>query len=156
MMEVPAQRSCAQLTAEIVSAFAANHQLDHSQLTKMIVDVHKALILAPRAAAKPKLQILVPAVPIKKSVLPDYIISLEDGRKFKSLKRHLRAYNDLSPDQYRMKWGLPKDYPMVVPNYAKARSALAKKIGLGRKSTVAVPVKRNTKKRRRPASSSSR
>ena len=90
-----------------------------------------ALVKAPAAAAEPEKPNLVPAVPIKKSVTPDYIISLEDGKKFKSLKRHLRTQYKMTPEQYREKWGLPPDYPMVAPNYAAARSQLAKQMGLG-------------------------
>jgi predicted transcriptional regulator len=86
--------------------------------------------------ATPEPEPLVPAVPIRKSVTPDYIISLEDGRKFKSLKRHLQGTYGMTPDEYRAKWGLPRDYPMVAPNYAKARSDLAKKMGLGRKTSA--------------------
>jgi predicted transcriptional regulator len=84
-------------------------------------------------ASQPTKDVFDPAVPIKKSVTPDYIICLEDGKRFKSLKRHIRTHYDLTPDEYREKWGLSYDYPMVAPNYAAARSALAKKIGLGRK-----------------------
>ncbi|MER9600574.1 MucR family transcriptional regulator, partial [Mesorhizobium sp. M0244] len=99
--------------------------------------------------APDKSGVLKPAVPIKKSVTPDYIVSLEDGKKFKSLKRHLATHYNLTPDEYRTKWGLPADYPMVAPNYAAARSALAKTMGLGRKPKEPekpAPVKRTRKK----------
>ncbi|TIW23553.1 MAG: MucR family transcriptional regulator [Mesorhizobium sp.] len=92
-----------------------------------------ALTTSAGGAAPEKSEPLNPAVPIRKSVTPDYIVSLEDGKKFKSLKRHLATHHGLTPDEYRAKWGLPADYPMVAPNYAAARSALAKTMGLGRK-----------------------
>ena len=97
----------------------------------MISDVYEALGKAAAKAAQPVKEDLKPAVPIKRSVTPDYIICLEDGKKFKSLKRHLRTHYNLTPEEYREKWGLPHDYPMVAPNYAAARSQLAKKMGLG-------------------------
>ena len=108
--------------------------VEAGQLSKLIEEVHVALVRAPAAAAEPEQKELVPAVAIRKSVTPDYIVSLEDGRKFKSLKRHLAGTYGMTPDEYRAKWGLPRDYPMVAPNYAKARSDLAKRMGLGRKS----------------------
>ena len=143
----------AQLTAEIVSAFVTNNKVEQGELSNLIEKVHLALVKAPATAAEPEKPNLVPAVPIKKSVAPDYIISLEDGKKFKSLKRHLMSSYNLTPEEYRAKWGLPRDYPMVAPNYAKARSDLAKKMGLGRKSgaeglarKAAKPRKRATKR----------
>ena len=135
-----------QLTADIVSAFVANNAVESDQLGKLIQEVHMALVKAPIAAAAP--EPLTPAVPIKKSVMADYIISLEDGRKFKSLRRHLRGQSDMNPDEYRTKWGLPRDYPMVAPNYAKARSELARSMGLGRKRP-ATPAKKPAKARKR-------
>jgi predicted transcriptional regulator len=135
-----------QLTADIVSAFVANNAVEADQLGKLIEEVHIALVKAPTAAAAPAP--LTPAVPIKKSVTADYIISLEDGRKFKSLRRHLKGQYDMSPDEYRAKWGLPRDYPMVAPNYAKARSELARSMGLGRKRP-ATPAKKPAKARKR-------
>ena len=140
--------SIAQLTADIVSAFVTNNKIEQSELGNLIEKVHLALVKAPAAAAEPEKPNLVPAVPIKKSVTPDYIISLEDGKKFKSLKRHLMGSYNLTPEEYRAKWGLPSDYPMVAPNYAKARSDLAKKMGLGRKSGAAAPA-RKAKPRKR-------
>jgi predicted transcriptional regulator len=125
-----------QLTADIVSAYVTNNKVESGDLRKLIEDVHLALVRAPAAASEPEQKPLVPAVAIRKSVTPDYIISLEDGRKFKSLKRHLQGTYGMTPDEYRAKWSLPRDYPMVAPNYAKARSDLAKRMGLGRKSAA--------------------
>jgi predicted transcriptional regulator len=100
-------------------------------LPALIASVHRALCNTAGTAPEPAPEPLKPAVNPKKSVFPDYIVCLEDGKKFKSLKRHLRTHYDLSPEEYREKWALPADYPMVAPNYAAARSALAKKMGLG-------------------------
>jgi predicted transcriptional regulator len=118
------------LAAEIVAAYVSANSIPAAELPNLIQSVHRALAgvsdtAAPEAPAKE------PAVPIRRSITPDFLICLEDGRKFKSLKRHLRTKYGLSPEDYRAKWGLPKDYPMVAPNYAKARSALAKEMGLG-------------------------
>ena len=122
-----------QLTANIVAAFVTNNQVASEQLTVLISDVHRALVRAPAASALPEQKPLVPAVPIRKSVAPDYIICLEDGKKLKMLKRHLMTHYQMTPDQYRQKWGLAPDYPMVAPNYAEQRRTLAKSIGLGTK-----------------------
>jgi len=138
--------SLSQLTADIVSAFVANNTVASDQLSKLIQEVHIALVKAPIAAAAP--EPLTPAVPINKSVTADYIISLEDGRKFKSLKRYLKGQFNMSPEEYRAKWGLPRNYPMVAPNYAKARSELARSMGLGRKRP-ATPAKKPAKARKR-------
>jgi len=122
------------LTTDIVSAYVANNSVNSHDLAAIISDVYKSLAdvagssLAPAEAEKPK-----PAVSIKKSLGHEYLICLEDGKKFKSLKRHLKTHYDLSPDQYREKWGLASDYPMVAPAYAEARSNLAKQMGLGQK-----------------------
>ena len=105
--------------------------------------MHGALARAPQSAAAPEKAELVPAISIRKSVTPDYIVSLEDGRKFKSMKRYLSRLG-MTPDEYRAKWGLPRDYPMVAPSYAKARSELAKSMGLGRKA--AAPAKASRKR----------
>lgn len=121
------------LTAEIVSAYVSNNPVGAAELPMLIGDVHAALARASSGAEPPERDDMKPAVAIKKSVTPDYIICLEDGKKFKSLKRHLRTHYKLTPDEYRAKWGLPHDYPMVAPNYAAARSQLAKKMGLGTK-----------------------
>jgi predicted transcriptional regulator len=123
-----------ELTAEIVAAYVGNNTVAQADLPKLIANVYQSLAWVREATAEGKpaeAAELKPAVPVRKSITPDYIICLEDGKKFKSLKRHLRTHYDLSPEQYREKWGLPVDYPMVAPNYAEARSTLAKKIGLG-------------------------
>lgn len=120
-----------EIAADIVSAYVSNNSLSRSELIVLISDVHEALRKTALGQSEPEPEPLKPAVPVKKSVTPDYIICLEDGKKFKSLKRHLRTHYDLSPEEYREKWGLPNDYPMVAPNYAAARSNLAKKMGLG-------------------------
>jgi predicted transcriptional regulator len=148
-MEAVDREDLVQLTADIVSAYVSNNSVDSGALSKLIEDVHLALVRAPAAAAEPEQKPLVPAVPVRKSVTPDYIVSLEDGRKFKSLKRHLQGTYGMTPDEYRAKWGLPRDYPMVAPNYAKARSDLAKRMGLGRKA--AAPAKKGAKARKRTA-----
>ncbi len=122
-----------ELSVDIVSAYVGNNTIVASELPGLISDVSDALAKAAARVAQPVTEELKPAVPIKKSITPDYIICLEDGKKFKSLKRHLRTYYDLSPEEYREKWGLPHDYPMVAPNYAATRSALAKQIGLGKR-----------------------
>jgi len=120
-----------ELAADIVSAYVSNNVVAVPDLSKVIVDVHAALRSIASGEAHATAEPQKPAVPPKRSITPDYIICLEDGKKFKSLKRHLRTHYDLSPEEYREKWGLPMDYPMVAPNYSAARSALAKKMGLG-------------------------
>jgi predicted transcriptional regulator len=122
------------LSTEIVSAYVSHNALSVTDLPKLITDVHTALRGLRSDTAPEPLEELKPAVSVKKSVAPDYIICLEDGKKFKSLKRHLRTHYDLSPEEYREKWGLPADYPMVAPNYSATRSRLAKDNGLGRKA----------------------
>lgn len=131
MMEESAQSDLIDLTADIVSAYVANHSVPAGDLPGLIAEVHQALMRTHSGTNEPEPEPLKPAVNPKKSVFPDYIICLEDGKKFKSLKRHLRTHYDLSPEEYREKWGLAPDYPMVAPNYAATRSALAKKMGLG-------------------------
>lgn len=120
-----------ELAADVVSAFVSNNSVQSSELPSLLGDVHATLrkLAGTDAGAAPEPP--MPAVPVDQSVFPDFIISLEDGAKYKSMKRHLRARN-MTPDQYRAKWGLPADYPMVAPSYAKVRSDLARKIGLGR------------------------
>ncbi len=120
-----------ELAADIVSAYVAKNSVRTADLPELISSVHSALKQtgAPTASA----QKAEPAVPIKKSITGDYLISLFDGKKYKSLKRHLRTYHDMTPEQYRQHWGLPSDYPMVAPNYAKARSEMARNMGLGQK-----------------------
>jgi predicted transcriptional regulator len=120
------------LTAEIVSAFVSKNLVGSGELPALIGDVHAALSRATgQTAAVQVPEDQKPAVSVRKSVTPEYIVCLEDGKKFKSLKRHLRTHYNLSPEEYREKWALPHDYPMVAPNYAAARSQLAKKMGLG-------------------------
>ena len=126
-------RSAIELMTEIASAYVSNNSVRSADLPALVGEIHGALQRLLTGAAPAEPATLTPVVPIKKSVMPDYIICLEDGRKFKSLKRHLRTAFNLSPDEYRAKWGLPSDYPMVAPAYAKARSALAVKMGLGQK-----------------------
>jgi predicted transcriptional regulator len=121
------------LAAGIVSAFVSNNSVPTSDLPALIASVHAALARVGGGAEEQPKEELRPAVPIKKSITPDYVICLDDGKKFKSLKRHLRTAYGLTPDQYRARWDLPSDYPMVAPNYAKARSELATKMGLGQK-----------------------
>ncbi len=119
------------LTAQIVSAHVSNNSVTPDALPALIQDVYRTLSSVGREAATPdKLQ---PAVPVKKSVFPDHIVCLEDGKKLKMLKRHLKTAYNMTPEQYRERWNLPSDYPMVAPNYARHRSTLAKKIGLGTK-----------------------
>jgi predicted transcriptional regulator len=122
-----------EITADIVSAYVSNNAVAAADVPNLIDQTLTALSQAASKASQPHKAELDPAVPIKKSVTPDYIICLEDGKSFKSLKRHIRTSYNLTPEEYREKWGLPYDYPMVAPNYAEQRSALAKKIGLGRK-----------------------
>ena len=119
------------LAGEIVGAYVANNSVAVSDLSSLIGDVHQALVRASSPVAEVAVEALRPAVSIKKSVSPDFLICLEDGKQFKSLKRHLRTKYNMSPDEYRAKWGLPSDYPMVAPNYAEQRSRLAKSLGLG-------------------------
>jgi predicted transcriptional regulator len=119
------------LTAEIVSAYVSKNSVGREDLAAIISDVHDALSRASNRSGSSEREELKPAIALKKSVTADYIVCLEDGKKFKSLKRHLRTHYNLSPEEYREKWGLPHDYPMVAPNYAAARSQLAKQMGLG-------------------------
>jgi predicted transcriptional regulator len=119
------------LTAQIVSAHVSNNSVTPDALPTLIQEVYRTLSGVGKEAPQPDKP--MPAVPVKKSVFPDYIICLEDGKKLKMLKRHLKTAYNISPEQYRERWGLPSDYPMVAPNYAKHRSSLAKKIGLGTK-----------------------
>ncbi|PTM98621.1 MucR family transcriptional regulator [Mycoplana dimorpha] len=130
-----------ELTADIVAAYVSNHVVPVSELPALISDVHAALnntsqpqdvVEAPVQTEKPK-----PPVPIRKSIQHDYLICLEDGQKFKSLKRHLMTHYGMTPEQYREKWDLPADYPMVAPSYAEARSRLAKEMGLGQRRKAA-------------------
>jgi predicted transcriptional regulator len=126
------------LTAEIVAAHVSNNTVPLADLPALIQQVFQTLANIGTGAQEPSRP--EPAVPIKKSVLPDYIVCLEDGKKLKMLKRHLKTAYNMTPEKYRERWGLPSDYPMVAPNYAKQRSQLARELGLGTKA-----------KRRRPA-----
>ena len=130
-----------ELTAEIVSAYVANNPVPTASLAGLIGTVHAAVSGLSQPAA-PAAVALTPAVNPKRSVHADYIVCLEDGKRFKSLKRHLSTHFGLTPEEYRAKWALPNDYPMVAPNYAAARSELAKSMGLGRKPGVKVKAKR--------------
>lgn len=127
------------LTAEIVAAYVSNNHVSTTELSRIIAETHAAISALQTGSAPAVEEKPTPAVAIKKSVTPDFIICLEDGKKFKSLKRHLTAHYDLTPEQYREKWGLPNDYPMVAPNYSATRSKLAKGSGLGRKRVVEEP-----------------
>lgn len=121
------------LTAEIVASHVSHNAVAMDDLAQLIRQVYASLAGVSDGAAAKTAERPEPAVPIKKSIMPDYIVCLEDGKKLKMLKRHLMTSYNMTPDQYRMRWGLPADYPMVAPNYASQRSALAKKIGLGTK-----------------------
>lgn len=123
------------LTADIVAAYVRNNSVPSSELPSLIANTYAAIagLSAGATVAQPERK-PVPAVSIRKSVTPDFLICLEDGRKFKSLKRHLATHYDLTPDTYRQKWGLPADYPMVAPNYSTLRSGLTKGAGLGRRA----------------------
>ena len=120
------------LTTDIVASHVSNNSVSVVELPQLIQQVYGALAVV-GGVVQPAPERPKPAVPIKKSVTPDYIICLEDGKKLKMLKRHIKTRYDLTPDEYRERWGLPPDYPMVAPNYASQRSDLAKKIGLGTK-----------------------
>jgi predicted transcriptional regulator len=122
------------LTAQIVSAHVSNNAVSRDALPELIQQVFTTLMAAGTEQAEPER--LQPAVPIKKSVFPEYIVCLEDGKKLKMLKRHLQTSYNMTPEQYRERWGLAHDYPMVAPKYAEHRSELAKKIGLGRKPAI--------------------
>ena len=136
MAENVEQDQIIELTAEIVSAYVSNNNVDSRDLPSLIKDVHLALNRTAGGLSDPAPEPLKPAISVRKSITPDFIICLEDGKRFKSLKRHLRTHYDLTPDEYREKWGLASDYPMVAPNYAKARSSLAKEMGLGQKRSL--------------------
>ena len=122
-----------ELAADIVSAYVSNNSVSVTDLPALIGDIHQALLRVSSGAVETPAEAPKPAIPVKKSITPDYIVCLEDGKKFKSLKRHLMTHYNMTPDQYREKWGLDSSYPMVAPSYAAARSKLAKNMGLGRK-----------------------
>lgn len=121
------------LTSEIICSYIANNSIPVDDLPKLIGEVHSTLVTISTPQQNLFEEAQKPAVSIKRSITPDYLICLEDGQKFKSLKRHLRSKYNLSPEEYRSKWRLPSDYPMVAPNYAAQRSKLAMKMGLGQK-----------------------
>jgi len=133
------------MTAEVVAAYVRNNALPTGQLGDVINTVYQSLRSLDGKGGETKIEPLKPAVPIRKSITAEYLICLEDGKKLKMLKRHLRSTYNMTPDDYRQKWALPPDYPMVAPNYAEQRSAFAKKIGLGR-GTGRQPGKRAAKK----------
>ncbi|MCO5164721.1 MAG: MucR family transcriptional regulator [Mesorhizobium sp.] len=153
--ETQKQDELIELTADIVSAYVSNNPVPPAELPSLIAQVNAALRGLGTPESKAGAERPAPAVPIKKSITPDYLISLEDGKKFKSLKRHLSTHYGLTPDEYRAKWGLPADYPMVAPNYAASRSALAKSMGLGRKRAEPepAPVKKASRRKSKAAAS---
>jgi predicted transcriptional regulator len=134
--QFPATDDAIQVTTDLVAAYVSKNPISASDLPGVISSVYATIVGLSAPTLEPEGGKPVPAVPIKKSVTPDYIVSLEDGRHYKSLKRHLKG-RGLTPDDYRAKWGLPSDYPMVAANYAAQRSELAKAMGLGRKGAVA-------------------
>ena len=127
-----AEEELLRMTADVVAAYVGNNTLPTTQLTEVINAVYGSLKSLEGQVAQVQPEPLKPAVPIRKSITPEFIICLEDGKKLKMLKRHLRSTYNMTPDEYRTKWGLAPDYPMVAPNYAERRSEFAKKIGLGR------------------------
>jgi len=131
MSDSPAGGPFIKLTAEIVSAYVGNNTVPAADIPALISQVHAALARVSGAPGEASREPLKPAVSVKKSITPEYLVCLEDGKKFKSLKRHLRTQYNMTPEQYREKWALGSDYPMVAPNYAAARSQLAKQMGLG-------------------------
>ncbi len=131
MAENSGEGSYIQLTANIVSAYVSNNTVPSTEIPNLIGQVYSALMRVSSGQVATPAEPLKPAVPVKRSITAEYIVCLEDGKKFKSLKRHLRTQYGMTPEQYREKWGLASDYPMVAPNYAAARSQLAKQMGLG-------------------------
>jgi predicted transcriptional regulator len=127
-----AEEELLRMTADVVAAYVSNNTLPTAQLAEVISAVYGSLKGLESQVAEPPPEPVKPAVPIRKSITADYLICLEDGKKLKMLKRHLRSTYNMTPDEYRVRWGLAPDYPMVAPNYAEQRSAFAKKIGLGR------------------------
>ena len=121
------------LTADIVAAYVSNNKVASSDLSRLISNVHDALQRSSATASPQAAEPRKPAITVKRSITPEYLICLEDGKRFKSLKRHLRTHYNLTPAEYRAKWGLPPDYPMVAPNYAQVRSNLAREMGLGQR-----------------------
>ena len=141
-----------ELATDIVSAYVSNNSVRSADLAELINTVHAALASAAGHGAPASAPAeLRPAISVKKSITPDYIICLEDGKRFKSLKRHLRTAYDMTPEQYRAKWSLPSDYPMVAPSYAEARSNLAKSMGLGQKRRADAAAPGNRRSARKAA-----
>lgn len=133
-----------ELTADIVSAYVSNNPVPAAELPALIAQIHTS-IRSLDTPASPVEEVLTPRMPIKKTITPEHLISLEDGKSYKTLKRHL-TIRGLTPNEYRAKWGLPADYPMVAPNYSAQRSRLAKRLGLGRKAAEKKPAKRAPRK----------
>src|SRR5580698_5418562 len=131
MVDNSGESSLMELTADIVSAYVSNNSVPSADIPALIGQIHSALKRVSGGQAAAPAEPLKPAVPVKRSISADFLVCLEDGLKFKSLKRHLRTRYNMTPDQYREKWGLPPDYSMVAPKYAEARSQLAKQLGLG-------------------------
>ena len=140
MSENPGSSHFIELTADIVSAYVSNNTVPAGDIPALINQIHSALMQVSTGRSDSPNEPLKPAIPVKRSINPDYIVCLEDGKKFKSLKRHLRTQYNMTPEQYRDKWGLAPDYPMVAPNYAASRSELAKRMGLGARRKRAEPV----------------
>ena len=141
---IPTNDDLLEMTADVVTAYVANNSLVRQDIPTLIENVHKAFASIQNVSREIKVpEVFVPRMSIKKTITPDYLISLEDGRQYRTLKRHLRTVG-LTPDQYRAKWGLPADYPMVAPSYSDRRSQLAKNMGLGerRKKTAAKTAKK--------------
>ena len=140
------------MTADVVAAYVSNNTLPTAQLAEVINAVYNSLRSLEGQSVEPQPEALKPAVPVRKSVTPDYLVCLEDGKKLKMLKRHLMSTYGMTPADYRTKWNLPRDYPMVAPNYAATRSQLAKKIGLGKSpakpATAAKPAARRGRPRK--------
>jgi MucR family transcriptional regulator, transcriptional regulator of exopolysaccharide biosynthesis len=132
------------MTTEIVSSYVSNNQVEADALPQLIKNIY-ATVSGLAGGVEPALEAQEPAVAISKSIMPDYLVCLEDGRKLKMLKRHLRSKFEMTPEEYRAKWGLPPDYPMVAPNYAKLRSKHAKQIGLGKKAPSTPTSRKKTK-----------
>jgi predicted transcriptional regulator len=133
------------IVSDLVAAYVGNNSVRPTDVPDLIMRVHEAVTRIDQGEIIEPIQPPIPAVPPRKSVTSTYIVCLEDGRKFKSLRRHLKARYGMTPDEYRAKWGLPADYPMVAPDYAQARSKLAKEIGLGRKRRINSPLRRRNK-----------
>jgi len=132
--ETPQSAHLIQLSAEIVAAYVSHNSLSPPDLPRLIGEVHSALKALVTGKPLVSVSAAAPAVPVNRSITPEYLICLEDGKRFKSLRRHLKTYHGLTPEQYRERWGLPRDYPMVAPKYSAIRSSLAKGSGLGRRT----------------------